>query len=79
MLIVLFVMPNNRKIAVSGELVDAAGNPLGFPTPVTVDAIITLFTAANGGTNRYSEISAPPTARGSGSRTAFSSPAWGRA
>ena len=72
-------LPNNRKLAISGELVDAAGNPLGFPTPVTVDAIVTLLDAATGGTTLYRRSSAPPPARASGSRTASSSPASARA
>jgi hypothetical protein len=46
---------NNRKLAVSGELVDASGNPLGYPTPVTVDAIINLFNDSTAGTSLYTE------------------------
>lgn len=46
---------NNRKLAISGELVDAAGNPVGYPTPVTVDAVVVLFNAATGGTALFTE------------------------
>jgi hypothetical protein len=54
-LTVISVTPNARKIAVSGELVDAAGNPLGYPAPVTVDAIVKLYTDPVAGTNLYTE------------------------
>lgn len=55
LLTVITVASNNQKIAVSGELVDAAGNPLGYPAPVTVDAIIKLYDDAAAGALLYSE------------------------
>jgi Immunoglobulin domain/PA14 domain len=52
---VIYVATNSRKIAVSGELADASGNPVGYPTPVTVDAIVRLYNQATAGTLLYTE------------------------
>lgn len=46
---------NNKKISISGELVDAAGNPLGYPTPIDVDVVVRLLNDAVGGTALYTE------------------------
>jgi hypothetical protein len=54
-LTVVVTTTNSRKLAVSGELVDAAGNPLGFPSPVTVDAIVRLYNDSVAGTALYTE------------------------
>lgn len=54
-LTVVTVTPNNKKIAISGELVDAAGNPLGYPTPIDVDVVVRLMGSAVGGTTLYTE------------------------
>jgi hypothetical protein len=54
-LTVVVVATNSRKLAVSGELVDASGNPVGYPTPVTLDAVVRLYDHASAGTPRYTE------------------------
>jgi hypothetical protein len=49
------VSPTSRQLSISGTLTDAAGNPLGTPTSVVVDATIRLFVSATGGTEVYRE------------------------
>jgi len=63
-LTVVFVATNSRKLAVSGELVDASGNPLGYPTPVTVDAIVNLYNDSTAGTSLYTEAFRANVAKG---------------
>jgi len=48
-------VPNNEKIAISGELYDASGNPVGYPDPALVDITIRLYNAATAGTIMYEE------------------------
>ncbi len=48
-------VPNSQKLSISGELLDDAGNPIGYPTPVDVEASIRLFTDASAGTEVYAE------------------------
>jgi PA14 domain len=55
LLTVLVVVPNNKKIAISGALYDNAGNPLGYPVPVNVDATVSLMNAQTGGSAVYTE------------------------
>jgi PA14 domain/Immunoglobulin domain/Immunoglobulin I-set domain len=54
-LTVLYVTPNNQKIAISGELFDAAGLPVGSPNPVVVDVYVRLYAADVGTTELYTE------------------------
>ncbi len=55
LLTVLAITTNSRKIAISGELMDASGNPLGYPNPVNVDAVIRLMSDSVAGTTLYTE------------------------
>jgi len=55
LLTVISVANNSHKLAVSGELVDVSGNPLGYPAPVTVDAIVNLYNDSATGTSLYTE------------------------
>jgi hypothetical protein len=55
LLTVIYITPNNKKIAVSGELVDAAGLPLGYPNPVNVNAIVRLMNDSVAGAALYTE------------------------
>jgi hypothetical protein len=55
LLSVVTITPNNKKIAISGELMDAAGNPLGYPTPIDVDVVVRLMNVATGGSALYTE------------------------
>jgi len=46
---------NSQKIAITGELYDDQGNPVGASSPEDVDASISLYTASTGGTAVYTE------------------------
>jgi uncharacterized protein involved in tellurium resistance len=48
-------LPNNRQIAISGELFDDSGNPVGSPNPATVEMAVRLCNHATGGDTLYSE------------------------
>ena len=49
------VLPNNRQISIAGELLDENGNPVGSPTPATVEMTVRLCNQAVGGDTLYSE------------------------
>lgn len=48
-------LPNNRQIAITGELFDEYGNPVGNPTPETIEMQVQLWDQANGGSSLYTE------------------------
>jgi hypothetical protein len=45
----------NKKLAISGELSDASGNPVGSPNPQIVDMSVRLWTDVAGGSLVYTE------------------------
>ncbi len=55
LLTVLATVPENKKIAIAGELYDTNGTPLGNPVPVNIDFSVSLFTAEAGGNILYTE------------------------
>jgi hypothetical protein len=48
-------LPNNRQISISGELFDENGDPVGSPTPATVEMAVRLCNQAVGGDTLYYE------------------------
>ncbi len=52
---VLATVPDNKKIAIAGELYDVNGTPLGNPVPVAIDFSVTLYNAEVGGDTLYTE------------------------
>ncbi len=48
-------LPNNRQIAITGELFDDNGDPVGTPTPDTIEMQVQLWNQATGGTSLYTE------------------------
>jgi hypothetical protein len=49
------ILPNNRQISISGSLYDGNGNPIGSPTPRTVEMTVRLCSQATGGDTLYTE------------------------
>jgi len=47
--------PNSEKIAISGELYDSNGDPVGYPTPTLHNMSVKLFDAAVDGNALYTE------------------------
>lgn len=46
---------NSDKLSISGELFDAAGQPIGYPNAVTQTIIVDLYSSATAGAKLYTE------------------------
>jgi hypothetical protein len=47
--------PGSQQLAISGELFDSLGNPVGYPEPDSVDLTVRLCTAPDAGDTVYAE------------------------
>ncbi|MFC1584982.1 immunoglobulin domain-containing protein [Fibrobacterota bacterium] len=47
--------PQNKKLAISGELADESGNPVGYPDPVDMDVTVRLYNDKDAGSVLYTE------------------------
>jgi hypothetical protein len=58
------VQPNNRRVAISGTLADANGNPVGTPIAVTIAVQVNITPSAAGGAPLYTETFLPQDGNG---------------